>query len=293
MVTDRKIIAGNGNTSVELTMTPYTVQEIKGFDRMEVQNVMSQGFDQDGASLLNSYVLPREMEITGQMIASTTYEMQMNRDRIMNVFRPKSEITITHFYGGINRCITARVEKTPRFEFTEVNAVQNYSLSLIAVEPYWRDESETLIEIANVVGDFHFPLTIPQEEGVCFGIKSSALIANVHNKSSIKAGMRIVFVAAGALSNPQLFDVNKRKFIRLLCEMEAGEQITVMTGQEKTITRNRNGVKEDYIGKIDLAGGGNAFLVLEPGDNLFRHGADKGEDMLETRIYFYNRYPGV
>lgn len=293
MVTDRKIIASNGNTSVELTAAPYTVQQTQGFDRIEIQNVTSQGFDQDGASLLNSYVLPRDMEIKGQVRADTTHQMQRLRDKLFNVFIPKTNVTITHYYGGINRTITARVNKTPKFDFTNVTAVQNYSISLTATEPYWSDQIETLVPMANVVGSFHFPLVIPKDTGVCFGIKNSSLIADVYNKSSIKVGMRIVFIANGAVSNPQLFNINTRKFLRLLCDMEAGEKITIETGQENTVTRNKNGLTEDYIGHIDLAGGGDEFLELDPGDNLLRYGADEGEDMLEVRIYFHNKYPGV
>lgn len=293
MVTDRKIIASNGNTSVELTAAPYTVQKTQGFDRLEIQNVTSQGFDQDGASLLNSYVLPRDMEIKGQVRADTTYQMQRLRDKLLDVFTAKTDITITHYYGGVNRLITARVDRSPKFDFTDVRAVQNYSVSLTATEPYWRDQMETLIPMANVIGSFHFPLVIPKDKGVCFGIKNSSLIADVYNRSSIKVGMRIVFIANGAVSNPQLFNINTRKFLRLLCDMEASEKITIETGQENTVTRNKNGLTEDYIGHIDLAGGGDEFLELDPGDNLLRYGADEGEDMLEVRIYFHNKYPGV
>lgn len=293
MVTDRKIIVSNGNTSVELTAAPYTVQEPRGFDRLEVQNVTSQGFDQDGASLINSYVLPRDMEIIGQVKAGTTFLMQQYRDKLFNVFLPRQEVTITHYYGGCTRIITATVEKTPKFSFTEVTSVQNYSVSLIATEPYWRDQTETLIPIANMIPSFHFPLIIPKDEGICFGIKNSSLIANIFNSSSVKVGMRIVFIAKGTVSNPQLFDIITRKFFRLLCDMEAGEKITVETGQEKTVTKYKNGVTEDYIGYIDLAGGGAEFLELQPGDNLLRYGADAGENVLEVKIYFTNKYLGV
>lgn len=293
MVTDKKIIVSNGSTSVELTALPYTVKETKGFDRLSVQIVTSQGFDQEGASLLNDYVTPRDMSISGQVKAETTAQMQNLRDKLFNLFIPHTDITINHYYGGKNRLIVARVEKTPQFKHTEVSKVDTYEVNLTATEPYWRDVTETLVPIANTTGGFHFPLIIPKDEGVTFGIKSASLIADVYNYSSIKVGMRIVFIAKGAVSNPQLFDVNTRKFIRLLCDMEAGEQVIVQTGQDKTVTRIKNGVSEDYIGKIDLAGGGNTFLELAPKDNLFRYGADSGEDMLETKIYFHNKYPGV
>lgn len=293
MVTDRRIIVSNGNTSIELTARPFTVQETKGFDRLNVQLVTSQGFDQDGAHLLNDYVIPRDMEIKGQLKADTTQQMQNFRDKLFNLFIPHTDITINHYYGGKNRLIVARVEKTPQFEYTEVSKVNSYSVELTATEPYWRDVNETLVQIANTIGGFYFPLVIPKDKGVSFGIKSANLIANVHNNSSIKVGMKIVFIAKGAVCNPQLFDVKTRKFIRLLCEMEAGEQITIQTGQDKTVERKLNGLSQNYIGKIDLAGGGSTFLELQPGDNLLRYGADSGEDMLETKIYFRNKYSGV
>lgn len=293
MVTDRKIIVTNGNTSLELTAYPYCVNKINGFDQLNVQNVTSQGFDQDGASLLNSYVLPRDMGIEGQMVAATTMQMQELRDKLLNLFIPKKDITLNHYYGGKNRTIHIRVEKTPKFDYTKVSTVQTYNISMIATEPYWRDVSETLISIANLIGGFHFPLVIPKDTGVTFGIKSPSLIADVFNNSSVRVGMRITFIANGSVSNPQLFNINTREFIRLLCDMEAGEQIVIQTGEDKSVLRQFNGIETDYIGKIDLAGGGNTFLELEPGDNLFRYAADSGENMLETRIYFYNKYLGV
>lgn len=293
MVTDRKIIASNGNISLELTGSPYSVNKISGFDQLDVQNVTSQGFDQDGASLLNSYVLPRSMKIEGQITASTTIQMQNLHDNLLNLFIPKKELVLNHYYGGKNRVIHASVEKTPKFEFTKVSTVHTYSIYLLATEPYWRDPSETLISIANLIGGFHFPLVIPKNTGVTFGIKSPSLIADAYNSSPVRVGMRIVFKANGSVSDPQLFNINTRKFIRLLCDMETGEQIVIRTGEDKSVVRQFNGIETDYIGKIDLAGGGNTFLELEPGDNLFRYAAARGENMLETRIYFYNKYLGV
>lgn len=293
MVTDRIILVSNGDATVELTAKPYSVQNTKGFDRLNVQIVSSQGFDQVGASLLNSYVLPRDMEINGQIYAETTRQMQDFHDRLFHIFIPDRDVTVTHYFGDKNRRIKARVLKTPKFDFTGVTSVQNYSISLKAMEPYWRDEKETLIQMANIRGGLHFPLVIPKKRGVTFGIKSAALIADVYNAASVKAGMKFVFKAKGSVCNPQLFNVETREYFKLLCDMTAGEKITVITGQEKEVIRNMNGVEENYMGKIDLAGGGHTFLELSPGDNLFRYGADSGESMLETSISFYNQYIGV
>lgn len=293
MVTDRIIIVSNGNTSVELTQDPFYVDTIKGFDQLKIQNVTTQGYGQDGASLVNSYALPRDLEIKGCIRADTTRKMQELRDKLSSLFIPREDITINHYYGGKNRVIKARVEQTPLFDFTEVTTVQSYSITVIAMDPFWTDVAESLVELANTVGRFHFPLAIPVESGVIFGLRQTSLIANVYNASAIKVGMRYVFMANGVVVNPQLFNVRTRQFMKLICTMEAGETITVQTGQEKTIIQNKNGLTDDYIGKIDLAGGGRTFLELDPGDNLLRCAADEGENMLQVKIYHMNRYMGV
>ncbi len=293
MVTDRSIIVSNGRSSLCLTERPYTVQKIKGFDTLTIQNVTTQGYNQDGATLVNSYITPRDMEISGQMKALTTSDMQRLRDRMIEIFIPKKDITLIHFYGGVARKIIVRVEKSPEFSFTGAGAVQNYTISLVAVNPYWMDAEESVVQIANTVGQFHFPLCIPLTEGVVFGIKSSAMIKTIQNVSAMRIGMQYTFIANGSVKNPQLFNIGTREFMRLLCVMEAGEIITIQTGQERTVTRIRGGLTEDYIGRVDLAGGGSTFLELEPGDNHFRYGAEDGENVLEIEIRFSNQYIGV
>lgn len=294
MVTDRRIIVSNGRTSVELTSPPYYVKDTEGFDALDVTTVTSQGFDQDGATIVNSYVESREMTINGQVKADTTRQMEQLINRLENLFLPKTDLTINHYYGGRNRVITARVTKTPKFSFTEVSKVQEYEVKLVSAEEvWWSDATEKLVQMANVTGGFHFPLIIPKDVGVYFGLKSSTLIADVFNDSAITIGMTITLIANGTLTNPMLFNVNTREFLKLNCTMVAGEQITITTGKSKTITRTLNGVSENYINKIDIAGGGTTFLTLEPGDNLFRYAADDGESFLECKIFYKNRYVGV
>lgn len=294
MVTDRVIVVSNGSESITLTTHPYTVQNIKGFDTLNVNNVTSQGYGQEGSTLLNTYISSRELEISGQIFAETTASMQRLRDKLLSLFIAHKEITINHYFGGKNRQIKVQAKKTPEFTFSEVTSVQNYSVQLLAVkDPYWSDPVDSLVTIATVKGGFHFPLSIPKDEGVTFGVKEAFLIADVYNSSSMTIGMTFTFIARGTVVNPQLFNINTREFIKLLCTMEAGETIEITTGEECTVTRISKGVEEDYIGKIDLAGGGYTFLTLAPGDNLFRYMADSGEEVLETRITYKNRYAGV
>ncbi|HEX3075966.1 MAG TPA: phage tail family protein, partial [Lachnospiraceae bacterium] len=120
------------------------------------------------------------------------------------------------------------------------------------------------------------------------------LIVNVYNKGDVETGMRIVFRAKGALTNPSLFNVETREFIKINKAMTAGEVITIDTNYgKKGITLRKNGVESNILNYIDIAGGGNTFLQLAVGDNLLRYNADTGADNLEVDIYFDNRYLGV
>ncbi len=289
--TDRRIIVSNGRTSIELTRKPYYVNETEGFDRLDIRIISSQGYDQDGGEVVNSYAESRELRIKGQIKASSTQQMQILQDNLSNIFIPNTPLKINHYYGGANRSMTVRVKRTPSYKRSDVSKIVSYEVTLQSEsEVYWSDPTESLVQIANMTGGFHFPLVIDKNKGVSFGIKSALLIADVYNSSQISIGMRIEFIANGTVTNPQLFDVNTRKYIKILCVMEPGDKITIETGKRKTVTRKHTGIEEDYMGRIDIAGGGSSFLTLAPGDNLLRYAADDGEDMLETKIYYNNLY---
>lgn len=292
MVTDRRIIVSNNRHAIDLSGQPYYVVSTEGFDTLDIQVVTSQGYGQVGATVVNSCILPRDMTINGQIYAETTDRMQDLKENLINLFLPTEKVTINHFYGGRNRIITAVVEKSPAFSFTKVTRILEYKVQLKAADPYWRDVTESLVQIANWKGGLRFPLHIPKK-GTVFAVKQPSLIAVVYNKSNMMVGMRFSFIANGSVVNPQLFNINTRECFKLNCVMEPGEIITVQTGEDKTVTKRIKGVESDYIGKIDLAGGGNRFMELYPGDNLFRYSAESGEDMLEVKICFYNKYAGV
>ena len=292
MVTNRQIIVSNGVASIVLTTKPYYVKNITGFDSLKITNVTKQGYSQDGSSLVNSFINEREMSIEGQIKADTVYEMQTLRDYLSNLFKPKTDLQVIHTYGDITRVITVRVTVTPQFTFSEVSKIQNYTVSMVAVEPYWRDRYETLVEMAETTGDFHFPLAIP-EQGAIFGIKNTSTIVNIYNSSSIPVGMHLRFVANGTVVNPAIINLETRECIKFNCTLHQGDFIDVQTGSEKKAVSNIGGVEASAIGKLDIANGNATFIELDPGDNVFRYFADSGESFLVVKVYFYNKFAGV
>lgn len=295
MVTDRKIIVKNDRTSLEITKPPYYIKEFYGIDTLDVTIVSNQAYGQEGSDVVNTIVNPRNMEIEGQIYSETTQGIQMMRDKLKAVFMPHKELTVIHYYGGKIRQISCHAEKTPRFKDTEVSVVKEYTVKLIATDPYWKNTEITKVSIANWIPKFRFPLVIPKNTGMIFGLKSASKIVNAYNNSNVEIGMEIRFEATGVVKNPQLFNIVTREYIRLInTDMEAGEKIIIDTDKrKKTIIQLKNGIEKNYIGKIDLAGEGNTFLILRPGDNLFRYAADEGEDNLQTTLYFREVETGV
>lgn len=293
MVTDRRITVSRNGETLTLTETPFCVEEIKGFDSMDVNVVTTQGFDQDGSTPVNIYTNDRPMEIKGQIYAQSTWKMQELRDRLLTVFLPKAALEIRHYYGDVERSIKAYAEKTPAFTLTKVSKLQEYRVKLKATDPYWRGDRDAMVEMAGTKGQFHFPLVIPRGKGVIFGIKSPSKIASVPNRSAIKTGMTITFTARGNVTKPYVINIYTRECIQINCAMVNGQTITVETGEEKTITSRLNGVSTDYIGYVDLEGGNCDFLELAPGDNVLRYGAEEGEDYLAVKFVYATKYAGV
>ena len=293
MVTDRRITVSKNGETLTLTETPFCVEEIKGFDSMDVNVVTTQGFDQDGSTPVNIYTNDRPMEIKGQIDAQSTWKMQELRDRLLTVFLPKAALEIRHCYGDVERTIKAYAEKTPAFTLTKVSKLQEYRVKLKATDPYWRGDRDAMVEMAGTKGQFHFPLVIPRGKGVIFGIKSPSKIASVPNRSAIKTGMTITFTARGNVTKPYVINIYTRECIQINCAMVNGQTITVETGEEKTITSRLNGVSTDYIGYVDLEGGNCDFLELAPGDNVLRYGAEEGEDYLAVKFVYATKYAGV
>ncbi|BDR75753.1 hypothetical protein N071400001_14770 [Clostridium tetani] len=126
------------------------------------------------------------------------------------------------------------------------------------------------------------------------GHREPSLIVNVNNNGQVKTGMIIEFFARGTVVNPSLFNVNTREFIKINKSMVAGEKIIVNTnfGKKKILSVN-NGIETDAVNYLDIEGGGDTFLQLDVGDNLFRYDAYENLNNLETTIYYNNNYLGV
>jgi len=228
--------------------------------------------------------------IEGKIMDSNRENRQAYRNKLLSVFNPKLDGKLIIDLGSAQRQIDCIVEQAPYFSSKAERNYQDFSISLLAPNPYWQDINAIKSEIAIWRGVLEFPLEL-LEEGIEMGYREPSLIVNIFNKGDVPCGMKIQFKALATVVNPSLFNVNNREYFKINKTMEAGEVITVTTHfQNKRVELNKNGVVSNAFNWIDL---NSTFMQLEPGDNLLRYDADDGIDNLEVSIWYTPQYLGV
>lgn len=246
----------------------FFLQNIDGISGLKNIIYQNKGMGQDGSTYMGSTLGNRNIVIQGAI----TENKEQNRIKLLSIINPKLKAKLIYADGNIKKYVECVVETAPTIT-KDYNP--KYQISLLCPNPYWRDTAESKKQIVLWKGDFHFPLIIPQDKGIIIGHREPSLIVNIENNGQVKTGMVIEFYARGTLKNPSLFNVNTREFIKVNKEMVAGEKIIVNTNYgKKKITQDINGVKTDILNYLDIVGGGDTFLQLDVGDNLFRYNAE-------------------
>ncbi|APU60728.1 phage tail family protein [Clostridium botulinum] len=267
--------------------SPFFLQNIDGISGLKNTIYSNKGMEQDGSTCVGSTLDDRNIVIQGSIIDNK----EINREKLLSIINPKLKSKLIYIDGNIKKYVECIVETAPIIP-KENNP--KFQISLLCNNPYWKDYIDSKVNIALWKGDFHFPLVIPVNKGITMGHREPSLIVNVLNNGQVETGMIIEFFARGTLKNPSLFNVNTREFIKINKGMVAGEKFIINTNySKKKILQKLNGVTTDILNYLDIVGGGDTFLQLDVGDNLFRYNADSNLDNLEVNIYFSPQYLGV
>uniref|UniRef100_UPI000772D76E phage tail family protein n=1 Tax=Clostridium botulinum TaxID=1491 RepID=UPI000772D76E len=259
--------------------SPFFLQNIDGISGLKNIIYSSKGMRQDGSTNTGNTLDDRNIVIQGAIIDNK----EINREKLLSIINPKLQAKLIYTDGNIKKYVECKVETAPVIP-KENNS--KFQMSFLCNNPYWKDYIDSKVNIALWKGDFHFPLVIPVNKGITMGHREPSLIVNVLNNGQIETGMIIEFFARGTLKNPSLFNVNTREFIKINKGMVAGEKFIINTNySKKKILQKLNGVTTDILNYLDIVGGGDTFLQLDVGDNLFRYNADSNLDNLEVNIY--------
>ncbi|EPY2290969.1 phage tail domain-containing protein [Clostridium sporogenes] len=280
----------------EITFNNYSSFIINSFvdDGIKIVNVTNKSMLQDGQQYINSTLNIRQLRLKYTILADSQLELENKRLKLNQILNPKNgELEIQLIKDDKHYKINAIPDAIPSHEdsgcdFDEGNII------FVCNNPFWKNYKDEKINIALWKGDFHFPLIIPKPKGITMGHREPSLIVNVNNKGQVSTGMIIEFRARGTLKNPSLFNVNTRELLKINKGMIEGEKFIINTNYgQKKILQELNGETNDILNYLDIIGGGDTFLQLDIGDNLFRYDAEENLDNLEINIYFNPKYLGV
>lgn len=229
----------------------------------------------------------RDLTIKGTI----TDNIQENRLLLYDMFPLNSEGTLYYYEGDIERKITCLVEKVSIPE--KKGFTRDFSISLVCPNPRFSALAATILSMATWAPAFNFPLIIPENEGIQFGIKNTTSMGTTENTTEIDYGMTIKFKANDTVKNPYLFNVTTRDIIQIEKTMSADDQIIITThiDNKNVIYKNAVTGEEENINYLIMYG--SKYLQVPSGTNTFRSGADSGEDNLETTIEFLPEYEAV
>ena len=284
----------NGDSIVFGVGSVYHVnvaKDVTGLSDLEDTIFSTRSSGQDGDTYIGVRIEPRDIVIKGKIRDSTKANQLTYRRNALKILNPKKMGILYYSVGSYRRKIGAIVDGSPKF--THANLSQEFEVDFKCLSPFWEEERDKKEDIATWLGDWEFPTEIikDDEQSMSFGHHEESVIVDIFNGGDITTGMRIIFRAIGALSNPLLFNVNTREFIQVNIDLSAGDVLSIDTNYgRKTITLTHNGVETNAYRYIDVD---STFIQLEVGDNLFRYDAASGFDNLECTLYFSQKYLGV
>lgn len=191
--------------------------------------------------------------------------------------------------------LIARPSSPVRYSVTEQenNEVMcKFMIPLYCFEPMFFQD-EVSVDLASVEDAFHFPLIIPEDEGVIFGEIMRKKSVVVENKGDVPAGCTIVIMASGgSVTNPRVHNVNTGEYIGFEgVELSLGDYITITTetGEENAI-KHISGSSENVsvVGNITE---GSTFFQVEQGSMLYSYEVGEGEsNNVEIFIEFVPKF---
>lgn len=272
---------------LDMVSTPDYVLKSVDWGTIAGTHSTSKYVNQVGATLTRTSLEVRNISIEGWIVATTSEGITLLKKNLNSFINPQDEMEL-HYNDYKISFFSDDTIKYANEEEENNDAFCKFIINGICPNPLFTNINESVSIFTTTTPKFHFPLIIPNGEGIIFGEKSD-MTSTIINNGDIPSGMRIVFKANGSVQNPQLINVNtQEKFIlnKTLVEDEEVE-INTNAGEKNIKGRIGNAPYTNYYMYKDFD---SSWLQLDVGDNLFRYDADAGAENLEIIVYFQNKF---
>lgn len=245
----------------------------------------SKNSGQDGENYNGSDAKLRNIVIVLD-VAKANFQAQ--RNRLYSFFQPRSSGILFYYEGDESRKIAYYVEKVEPGG-SDNDPARTLTISLICPDPKFYALTDQLTQLAIWQGCIRFPLRIVNPFHVTE--KVNTLIGNVRNDSAVEMGLTVTFRATGTVTNPSLYDINRRELMQINATMHAGDMIVITTADgNKRVKLISSGVTSNISNLMQYP---PKWLKAYQGDNLFRYNAGEGIDNLSVSILSTQAYWGA
>lgn len=272
---EKMVYKNDSGESIEFSFQshyiPLSIEET-----LDYEIATSKNSNQDGATAVSGVLSSRSIALDGFFrlsLDSNTLECKLKR-----VFNPKLKGKLIFYALDYTRNIDVLLEGIPNI--TREGTRANFSIDMVAHFPFWT-EKEKVEYIAILMPKLHFPLSIPKDRGIVFGVRKSILETKVENVGDVESGFRVIFRAKGMVKNPYIIDTITGKKIRINYTMKKDDMIEVI---------NQPNLKRIYINEINsfqnLDRINTEFFNLKAGENIIGYQADENLMNLDVILYY-------
>lgn len=265
---------------------PLWLADVDGLTEANYEVKTEKQSGSDGEEYQQAKAKKRNIIIRADMKA----DHEAVREKLYSFFQPRVTGTLYVQDGTVERKINYYVEFV-RFE--PMGRLRRVTISLICPDPLFKALTDERVDLATWEGLIEWPDDFLEITENPFELtrKTSNLIAIVPNDSNATRGLTITFTATGLVTNPSLFEVNRREGFELDFEMHSGDAVVVTTGWHNKRVRLIRSNAESEINDAWIFG--STWLQAQPGDNVFRYNAASGADALEAAIVSTPEFWGV
>lgn len=282
----------SNNKSIELgNAAPFLITTVDGLGSPQNEIYTQKSPYQDGVTATHSSLELRNIVLEGKIIDSNRENRRIYRNTLLSVFNPKLNGKLIIDFGDTQRQIDCKVEQAPYFPSESGQNHQDFSISLIAPNPYFRDIADSKTDISTETRNLEFPLEIPAE-GLELSIRTISFITNIYNQGDVDTPIKVKLKAVGTVINPIIKNLDTGEFIRVKRTLAEGDTLEINTdfGNKRVEIIKPDGNRENVFHYIDYK---STFFQLVDGDNTIKYDAEVGENNLDVSIYYTPNYLGI
>lgn len=267
--------------------TDFTIKEFSGLNPPKATINTSTTALIDGGVYNSSKLQMRSMNIA----FAVEQNAAENRLNIYKVVQNKKPLRVYYKSEVLDVFIDGYVEDTDFSYFAQKNVC---TVSILCPLPFFKSAQETINELTSIIPMFHFPFgsLADPNQSLVMGEVNVLSSVEVKNGGNVEAGLVFELYCKKPVKNPKLIDYATAEYIKLNIEMEAGDEITISTGQgQKQITLYRDGEAINIFNAFDIS---STWLQLGIDGCVFVYEVDEGSITdLDVTIRHYDLFEGV